>query len=130
MFFAIIVLPSPLLPIITQLRGCARKSRVRARSIKGRSIFLAVPVEVGHGFEAAEGAWARASLEAARARSAVSERAISSAVGGGSSARSRREARRSSRPCAVSSRPKMVQLGGQIMIRVRGLSSGSWASSS
>src|SRR3989442_1082520 len=78
-FFGSQVLPRPLLPMITQFRGSTRKSRVRARSIKGRSIFLGqFHSKSARGLKRPKRAWARRRSRLRRARSSVSERAISS----------------------------------------------------
>jgi len=113
------VFPKPLAPINTKLRASARKSSVKARSIKGRSIFWGQCQSKSQGFEATEARLSQTAFEAAAgailafgagdllqqlARRPALSRGASQQVVQGVSGKDEAE---------------MFQLGGQIIARVR-----------
>src|SRR5208283_2913350 len=105
-FLAIMVFPKPAVPHRIRLRPRVRKSRVRARSIKGRSIFLGQShSKSARGLKRRKRAWARRRSRLRRAAAAVSERAISSSSWRGLQRPVEARATRSSSESAVRTRP-------------------------
>src|SRR6516225_7006108 len=100
------VLPKPAVPHKMRLRPWVMKSRVKARSIKGRSILLGqLHSKSAIGLKRRNRAWARRRSRLRRAASWISERAISSRSWRGLQRPVAARATRSSSESAVRTRP-------------------------
>src|SRR6516162_5658211 len=114
MFWAIMVLPRPLEPRRMKLRASGMKSRVRARSMVARSIFLGqFQSKSAIGRKRPMRAKRRRRSTERRERSRSSARAISSRISCGDQRDLVACARKSSKPRAVAWRPSCVSCVGR-----------------
>src|SRR6516162_1936236 len=114
MFWAIMVLPRPLEPRRMKLRASGMKSRVRARSMVGRSIFLGqCQSKSAMGRKRPMRARRRRRSTERRERSRSSARAISSSISCGDQRDLVARARKSSKACAVAWRPSWPSCVGR-----------------
>src|SRR5215831_4634779 len=119
MFWAIIVLPSPLVPTKIRLRASGRKSNVRARSITSRSILVGqdqLKSAMGLNFLISERRRRRSRLR--WARSAASFWARYSKICRGDQRCLVARARKSSTPPARACKPICSSCAGKLLLRV------------